>query len=65
MTHTRGYARNKESAAPAKQSGSNAVCIASARARFGLISPYRKTMTREQAAAKWNCSPGTIDKYAA
>lgn len=24
----------------------------------------RKTMTREQAAAKWKCSPGTIDKYA-
>ena len=24
----------------------------------------RKTMTREQAAAKWNCSAGTIDKYA-
>lgn len=25
----------------------------------------RKTMTRDEAAAKWKCSPGTIDKYAA
>lgn len=25
----------------------------------------RKVMTREEVAAKWNCSPGTIDKYAA
>jgi DNA invertase Pin-like site-specific DNA recombinase len=25
----------------------------------------RKAMTREQAARKWKCSPGTIDKYAA
>lgn len=24
----------------------------------------RQTMTREQAAKKWKCSPGTIDKYA-
>lgn len=24
----------------------------------------RKIMTREQAAEKWDCSPGTIDKYA-
>lgn len=24
----------------------------------------RKTMTREDAARKWKCSPGTIDKYA-
>jgi DNA invertase Pin-like site-specific DNA recombinase len=24
----------------------------------------RKTMTREQTARKWKCSPGTIDKYA-
>lgn len=24
----------------------------------------RKTMTREQVAKKWKCSPGTIDKYA-
>lgn len=25
----------------------------------------RKNMTREEVAAKWKCSPGTIDKYAA
>lgn len=24
----------------------------------------RRTMTRDEAAAKWKCSPGTIDKYA-
>ncbi len=29
------------------------------------IKQDRKTMTREQAAKKWKCSPGTIDKYAA
>ncbi len=27
------------------------------------IKQDRKTMTREQAAKKWKCSPGTIDKY--
>lgn len=32
---------------------------------FPRISPSdRKMMTREQAAKKWKCSPGTIDKYA-
>lgn len=29
------------------------------------IKQDRKTMTREEVAAKWECSPGTIDKYAA
>lgn len=28
------------------------------------IKADRKTMTREEAARKWKCSPGTIDKYA-
>ena len=32
---------------------------------FGALRGNRGSMTREKAAAKWNCSPGTIDKYAA
>lgn len=67
MTHTRECAGNKEQDMPEgaeKSVGQFASGIASARGSFGLILPYRKTMTREQTAVKWNCSPGTIDKYA-
>lgn len=38
--------------------------IATESVGFAQIKRDRKTMTREQAAKKWNCSPGTIDKYA-
>lgn len=38
MTHTHGYARNKERADLAEQSDSNAICIASASVNLGLIS---------------------------
>ncbi len=39
--------------------------MASGPALFLQILPQdRKHMTRDEAAAKWKCSPGTIDKYA-
>lgn len=34
------------------------------RKQTAAIKRDRKHMTREQAAKKWRCSPGTIDKYA-
>lgn len=33
-------------------------------AQTKLIKRDRKVMTRDEVAAKWKCSPGTIDKYA-
>lgn len=39
--------------------------IARGTGRFPPNRQDRKTVTREEAAAKWKCSPGTIDKYAA
>jgi hypothetical protein len=38
---------------------------ATARHGFETILPDSNTMTREKYAAEWNCSAGTIDKYAA